>query len=79
MINLLLGNPHYSISALIYVLGFIAMYFYSLKRDDACDLARNPLEAIFFAVIWPVLAVCMAIVIPVEEIIYRARKFKKRK
>ncbi|HAU6297901.1 TPA: hypothetical protein JD836_14405 [Citrobacter freundii] len=79
MINTLTSNPRYLAALIIYVLGFFGMYVYSLMRDDECDLDRNPREALFFAVIWPVLAVCMAIAIPLEEIIYRARKFKKRK
>ncbi|MEB2478129.1 hypothetical protein QMM96_22125 [Citrobacter freundii] len=79
MINTITSSPYFFPALVIYILGCPVMYFYSLYRDKECDLDRNPWEALFFALIWPVLVVCMAVIIPLEEIVYRARKFKKRK
>ncbi|EMN1953028.1 hypothetical protein RN313_001023 [Citrobacter koseri] len=57
------------VSLVVYVLGFVAMYFYSLKCDVVCDLPRNPREAIWFAIFWPVLVVFMVIAIFIEKVV----------
>lgn len=69
----------YFLAALaVYLLGFVAMFSYSLKRDEVCDLERNPREAFLFALFWPVLTVFMAIAITVEKIcglVYAAYRY----
>lgn len=63
-------NIHIYLSILVvYCLGFICMYFYSLKRDKECGLERNPKEALFLAVIWFIPTIIVIIWIAVEKII----------
>ena len=52
----------------IYALGFAAMYFFSLRRDEECGLERNPREAFWFALFWPVLVAFLAISILIEKV-----------
>ncbi len=62
-------NKTYLFILLVYMLGFAAMYYYSLRRDAKCDLERNPREAILFAVLWPALTFFMVGIIIIENII----------
>lgn len=67
-------NIHIYLSILVvYYLGFICMYFYSLKRDKECGLERNPKEALLLAVIWFIPTIIVIIWIAVEKIIRLAR------
>lgn len=67
-------NIHVYLSILvIYFLGFIGMYFYSLKQDEECGLERNPKEALLLAVIWFIPTIIVIIWILVEKIIHLVR------
>ncbi|MCK2155672.1 MULTISPECIES: hypothetical protein [Citrobacter] len=67
-------NIHVYLSILVvYFLGFIGMYFYSLKQDEECGLERNPKEALLLAVIWLIPTVIVIIWIAVEKIIRQVR------
>ncbi len=67
-------NIHIYLSILVvYCLGFICMYFYSLKRDEECGLERNPKEALLLAVIWFIPTPIVIIWILVEKIIHLVR------
>lgn len=57
----------------VYCMGFICMYFYSLKRDKECGLERNPKEALLLAVIWFIPTIIVIIWIAVEKIIRQVR------
>lgn len=62
-------NHAYLAVLVVYILGFLTMYYYSLRRDAKCDLERNPREAILFAIFWPVLTFFMVGIIIIEKII----------
>ncbi|QLR19239.1 hypothetical protein HV351_12445 [Citrobacter freundii] len=62
-------NKTYLVVLAAYMLGFAAMYYYSLRRDAKCDLERNPREAILFAILWPALTFFMVGIIIIEKII----------
>ncbi|ELK1250000.1 hypothetical protein R4R92_004481 [Citrobacter freundii] len=67
-------NIHVYLSILVvYFLGFLGMYFYSLKQDEECGLERNPKEALLFALFWFVLIPILLIWIVVEKIIHLVR------
>ncbi|EGT3137570.1 TPA: hypothetical protein SH488_000080 [Salmonella enterica] len=66
------------VAIVIYVPGFVAMYFYSLKRDVACGLPGNPREAICVAIFWPILFVIMIIAIFIEKVAGLARAGYRR-
>lgn len=67
-------NIHVYLSILVvYFLGFIGMYFYSIKQDEECGLERNPKEALLLAVIWLIPTVIVIIWIAVEKIIRLVR------
>lgn len=67
-------NVHtYIFILVVYSLGFIGMYFYSLKRDEKCDIERNPREAFLFGMFWFVLIPILIIWIVVEKIIHLVR------
>lgn len=64
-------NIHVYLSILVvYFLGFIGMYFYSLKQDEECGLERNPKEALLLALFWFVLIPILLLLIVVEKIIH---------
>lgn len=56
------------VSLVVYILGFVAMFYYSARRDVECDLEQNPREAFLFALFWPLLIVFLAVFILVEKI-----------
>ncbi|MGQ0329911.1 hypothetical protein HV319_12310 [Citrobacter freundii] len=62
-------TPAYLGILAIYLLGFVGMYFYSLKRDAECSLERNPREAFLFAFFWPALVLFIVAIIFFEKII----------
>ncbi|EBZ5074297.1 hypothetical protein I9Y19_004813 [Citrobacter freundii] len=67
-------NIHVYLSILvIYFLGFLGMYFYSLKRDDECGLERNPREAFVFGLLWVVITPILFFWIVIEKIIRLVR------
>ncbi|EKQ7213306.1 hypothetical protein [Citrobacter meridianamericanus] len=66
-------NSTYLVMLVVYILGFAGMFFYSLKRDEDCDLERNPREALLFALFWFVLIPILLIWIVVEKTIHLVR------
>ena len=58
---------------IVYLLGFAGMYFYSLKRDDDCDLERNSGEAFLFGLFWFVIIPIIIVWCLVEKIIHQVR------
>lgn len=67
-------NIHVYLSILvIYFLGFLGMYFYSLKRDDECGLERNPRETFVFGLLWVVITPILFFWIVIEKIIRLVR------
>lgn len=67
-------NIHVYLSILVvYFLGFIGMYFYSLKQDDECGLERNPREAFVFGLLWVVITPILFFWIVIEKIIRLVR------
>lgn len=67
-------NIHIYLSILVvYFLGFICMYFYSLKRDEECGLERNPKEALLLAFVWFIPTIIVIIWVTVEKIIRLVR------
>ncbi|HIB8910275.1 MULTISPECIES: hypothetical protein [Citrobacter] len=66
-------NSTYLVMLVVYILGFAGMFFYSLKRDEDCDLERNPKEAFLFGLFWFVLIPILLIWIVVEKIIHLVR------
>lgn len=62
-------NHVYLAVLVVYILGFPAMYYYSLRRDAKCDLERNPREAFIFAFFWPALVLFIVLIIFIEKII----------
>lgn len=75
-------NHVYLAVLVVYILGFPAMYYYSLRRDAKCDLERNPREAFIFALFWPALVLFMVVIIFIEKTIrlaYAARAYFRSK
>lgn len=66
-------NSTYLVMLLVYILGFAVMYFYSLKRDDDCDLERNSGEAFLFGLFWFVIIPIIIVWCVVEKIIHQVR------
>ncbi len=60
----------YLIALSFYILGFAAMFRYSLRRDVECDLEQNKSEAFLFAFLWPVFVAFMVAIILIEKLIF---------
>lgn len=60
----------------IYMLGFLAMFIYSLKCDVECGLEKSPREAFWFALFWPALITLLIIIILIEKVIKFIRPSK---
>ncbi|WP_454741018.1 hypothetical protein [Citrobacter freundii] len=66
-------NSTYLVMLVVYILGFSGMFFYSLKRDEDCDLERNPGEAFLFGLFWFVIIPIIIVWFVVEKFIHLVR------